>query len=384
MFAAHRRKSVVRDSRIRMQIFDTETLPFERRIKSIKEHHASPGFEWYRYQSLTNLTHLKKLLASTEASVLEAAKQRGVLDIGCGDGDLAFLFEALGCHVDAVDHSVPNHNGMRGVRFLAKELGSSVGIHDIDLDTQFTVPQERYGLAVFLGILYHLKNPLYALEHLARHCDYCLLSTRVARNLPNGGGTMEGQPLAYLLDSQELNRDDSNFWIFSNTGLQRILKRTHWEVLASLNVGDTSASDPVSMDHDERAFCLLRSHHSLSHADLIQGWHPAEAWGWRWTEKRFSARFQMTDGELRKRLVLRFYLPEEVFGRLGSVTLRTRVNGAELEPETLHAAGKHAVARPVKDLGNVVLVEFELDKALAAQGEDERELGIIVASLELE
>src|SRR5271168_1932876 len=140
-----------------MLIFGTETLPFERRIKNIKEHHAHPGFEWYRYQSLTNLTHLKKLLAGTEASVLEAARQRGVLDIGCGDGDLAFLFETLGCHVDAVDHSVPNHNGMRGVRFLAKELGSSVGIHDIDLDTQFTVPQERYGLAVFLGILYHLK-----------------------------------------------------------------------------------------------------------------------------------------------------------------------------------------------------------------------------------
>jgi hypothetical protein len=366
-----------------MQIFGIETRTFEQKIEKIKERPGA-GFEWYRYNSFSNLVHLKKLLVRGENAVLQAARQHGVLDVGCGDGDLSFLFELLGCRVDAVDHSIPNHNNMRGVRFMAKELASSVAIHEIDLDTQFSVPQERYGLAVFLGILYHLKNPLYVLEHLAKHSDYCLLSTRVARRLPKGAGSMEDQPLAYLLDSQELNQDDSNFWIFSNTGLQRVVKRANWEVLAWLNLGDTKASDPVSLKHDERAFCLLRSHHNLSHAELIKGWHSAEAAGWRWTERRFSARFNLAEGERRKRLTLQAYLPKDVFDQLGPLTLRTRINGNELEPFTMQTSGNHAVIRPAKGLRGEVVVEFELDKGLEAKSREERELGLIVASLELE
>ena len=365
-------------------MFGAETKAFQQRIESLKEQHPNPGFEWYRYNSFSNLVHLKELLAGSEAKVLEAARRSGVLDVGCGDGDLAFLFEVLGCKVDAVDHSIPNYNGMRGVRFLSHELQSSVGIHEVDLDTQFVVPRERYGLTVFLGILYHLKNPLYALEHLAKHSDYCLLSTRVARCLPNGGPSMEAQPLAYLVDADELNQDGSNFWIFSNTGLQRILKRANWEVLGWLNVGDTVASDPVSSEHDERAFCLLKSLRSFAHADLLEGWHSAEVSGWRWTKKRFSARFHIGEGERRKRLVMQAYLPRESFDRLGPVTLRIRVGGAELEPARLQTPGSHAVIRPIKNLQGDVLAEFELDKALEAESREARELGIIVASLELE
>jgi tRNA (mo5U34)-methyltransferase len=372
-----------------MQIFGAETGAIQRRIENLKQQHPSPGFEWYRYNSFNNLVHLKELLAGSEPSVLEVARQKGVLDVGCGDGDLSFLFEVLGCRVDAMDHSIPNHNHMRGVRYLAKELHSSVGIHEVDLDTQFAVPQERYGLTLLLGVLYHLKNPLYALEHLAKHSDYCVFSTRVARRLPNGGGSMEGQPLAYLLDPDELNQDNSNYWIFSNTGLRRILTRAKWGVLGWLNLGDTTESDPVSIKHDERVFGLLKSHHNLSHVDLMEGWHSAENGGWRWTEKRFSACFQIGEGERRTRLVLQAYLPQEMFEQLGPVTLRIRMNGSELEPGTLQKAGPHVVIRPVESLrGGVLLVEFELNKALEAKstsdGREERELGIIVASLELE
>jgi hypothetical protein len=56
----------------------------------------------------------------------------------------------------------------------------------------------------------------------------------------------------------------------------------------------------------------------------------------------------------------------------------------ELDPAVLNSAGAHSVIRPVKGLGNEVLAEFELDKALEAKSAEERELAIIVASLELE
>jgi hypothetical protein len=42
------------------------------------------------------------------------------------------------------------------------------------------------------------------------------------------------------------------------------------------------------------------------------------------------------------------------------------------------------VIRPAKGLQGDAVVEFELDKALDAKSREERELGIIVASLELE
>jgi SAM-dependent methyltransferase len=363
-----------------MILFGTEVEPLAQRIAAPKESTPDPGFPWYPYSSLGNLEHLKLLLGSSEGLVIDAARRDGVLDIGCGDGDLSFFFESLGCRVDAVDHPSPNHNGMRGVRRMKQELKSAVEIHEVDLDNQFQLPGKRYGLALFLGLLYHLKNPLYALEQVSRCAEYCVLSTRVARMLPGGRPFPEGEPLAYLLDSDELNRDNSNFWIFSNPGLRRILKLAKWETVKWLSLGDTLNSDPVSLERDERAFCLLRSHYGLTHVELGEGWYSAEATGWRWTARRFSARFQGAASKL----TLQVYLPPEVFLKLGAMTLVIRWEGLELPPAVLDAPGEHSITRRVSRPTENPTVEFELDKALPPSPEEPRELGIIVSSLEVE
>lgn len=70
---------------------------------------------------------------------------------------------------------------MQGVKLLKEVLSSSVQIHEVDLDSQFSLPEKNYNLAFFLGILYHLKNPFYALEALSKSARYCLISTRIAR-----------------------------------------------------------------------------------------------------------------------------------------------------------------------------------------------------------
>jgi hypothetical protein len=62
------------------------------------------------------------------------AGARPLLDLGTGDGALAFLFESLGYAVYACDHAGTNINRMEGVRRLAVALGSQVEIEDIDLD----------------------------------------------------------------------------------------------------------------------------------------------------------------------------------------------------------------------------------------------------------
>jgi hypothetical protein len=64
-------------------------------------------------------------------------------------------------------------------------------------------------------------------------------------------------PLAYLLGPQECNNDDTNFWIFSDYGLKRLVDRTGWNLLSYVTIRDTASSTPADPERDERAFCLL-------------------------------------------------------------------------------------------------------------------------------
>jgi hypothetical protein len=157
------------------------------------------------------------------------------------------------------------------MRLLKQSFNSSVEILEIDLDSQFKLPAERYELAFLLGILYHLKNPYLALESLAKQARYAFISTRVIRfNVASGAeGTqfnrcrieLRDAPVAYLVDAAETNNDATNFWMFSEAGLRRILHRCGWDILDFMTVGNTQDSDPATVQGDERAFCYMRSRH---------------------------------------------------------------------------------------------------------------------------
>lgn len=220
-----------------------------------------PAFPWYPYDTMANLLHLDTLLSQQHRGVFTKIAGCAVADIGGADGDFGFFLEQeLGCAVDLIDHGPTNVNGLRGARRLADALGSSVRVHDTDLDAQFSLPRQDYAAIFLLGILYHLKNPFFVLEKLARASELCLLSTRVAALTPDHRTRLADAPVAYLLDPGEANNDSTNYWIFSVAGLRRILARTGWEVLDLVTVGCTSGgSDPATPDGDERAFCLLRS-----------------------------------------------------------------------------------------------------------------------------
>lgn len=132
---------------------------FRKALDDAKARVSSRDFEWYPYDSLSNLQNLERLLTGQGRFLLELAGDAPLLDIGCADGDLSFLFEALGCVVEAIDNPVTNFNSMRGLRALRDVLSSNVIIHSMDIDDQFCLKGDRYGLVLLLGILYHLKNP---------------------------------------------------------------------------------------------------------------------------------------------------------------------------------------------------------------------------------
>lgn len=356
------------------------------KVQAAKAELTNIDFEWYPYGTLSNVGHIDQFVgAEMQAVLLEQARKNGVLDVGCQDGELGFLFESLGCSVVAIDNPVTNHNGMRGVRALREKLQSAIELHERDVDTQFSLPHERYGLAVLLGVLYHLKNPFFVMETLARHSNYCLLSTRIARRLTDGSAISPEMPIAYLLDAYELNNDDTNYWIFSEAALRRLIKRSGWEVCGYFTAGDKLHSDPVSIKADERAFYLLKSHFGLAHLKLIAGWHEAERTGWRWTKREFSIGLPDGGTETYQRMSMRVFIPQVLIERLGPLTLRAEFDGQELAPVPFNQPGEHAFSRRLGMIaGREQNVHFSLDKALYPGDFDHRELGIIVAAIEFD
>ena len=362
---------------------------FQAKIEEAKTRVRNRDFEWYPYDSLGNLCHLDAMLTGANRVLLNLTGDEPVLDIGCADGHLAFFLESLGCKVTAVDNEVTNHNTMRGVAALKQVLGSSVNILRMDVDCEFCLPEnERYGLALFLGTLYHLKNPFFILDHLSRRAKYCLLSTRVMRRIPQSAANVTEWPIGYILERTELNNDNSNYWIFSEAGLRRLIGRTAWRICDFMTAGDHRTSDPCSLSHDERAFCLLQSHFGLWHIELQRGWHAAEDENWRWTEQRFSAIATRPTGLRPTRLVMKIFLPDVVIDRAkGSITLHATIDGIPIAPASFYISGNHTYARALPQESRdrqTMALDFALDHALSPAEFDGRELGIIVECIEIE
>jgi len=250
-------------------LVDMESQRFRRALVKKKRALAPSEFGWYPYGTLNIFHVLSDLLTGDNRDFLSRVGDGLIVDIGAADGDLAFFLESLGYRAHIADFAPTNFNNCRGMRLLKQALNSSIEILEVDLDSQFKLPADRYELAFFLGILYHLKNPYLALESLAKQARYAFISTRVTRfNVaPGAEGTevnpnrieLRDAPVAYLVGSDETNNDATNFWMFSEAGLRRILQRCGWDILDFMTIGNTKDSDPATAQGDERAFCYARS-----------------------------------------------------------------------------------------------------------------------------
>jgi tRNA (mo5U34)-methyltransferase len=242
-----------------------EKLPeWRERIKSVRQPEPE-GWTWYGYDILGNVDHLNGIVSDETRQLLNEQGTLRIADIGCADGDLGLLLASEGHSVDLIDWPLTNWNGLRGAPLLKSRLDLDVGIHEVDLDSQFRLPAESYDFIFLLGILYHLKNPYYVLETLARHTRYCAISTRIARfarplNANDEASELDVSelPVAYLLNPDECNNDATNFWIFSLAGLRRLVQRSGWRILDEGRLG-SEESNPSDNDRDERAFMILES-----------------------------------------------------------------------------------------------------------------------------
>jgi len=91
---------------------------------------------------------------------------QSVLDIGCNGGFYSFEMKRRGAaRVVGVDHD-PAY--LRQAMFAREQLGLDVEFSQCDVyEIDKHVQGERFDLVIFMGVLYHLRHPLYALERVA-------------------------------------------------------------------------------------------------------------------------------------------------------------------------------------------------------------------------
>jgi tRNA (mo5U34)-methyltransferase len=133
-----------------------------------------------------------------------------VLDIGAWDGYYSFEAERRGAaRVLATDHfcwSGPGWGTKAGFDYVHGQTRSRVESHDVDVFDLDPTKLGTFDAVLFLGVLYHLKDPFGGLEKAAAMAGDCLIvETQTDMN------DTDEPVMRYYLGS-ELNGDGTNFW----------------------------------------------------------------------------------------------------------------------------------------------------------------------------
>jgi len=131
-----------------------------------------------------------------------------VLDVGTFDGFYAFEAERRGARVTATDTAVWRnpHIGKAGFDLARQVLGSSVEDREVDVLDLSPQTVGTFDLVLFLGVLYHLPNPLLALERVASVTRTQLIMETHVDLLGSR------RPAAAFYPGDELQGDGSNWW----------------------------------------------------------------------------------------------------------------------------------------------------------------------------
>jgi tRNA (mo5U34)-methyltransferase len=145
-----------------------------------------------------------------------------VLDIGAWDGFFAFEAERRGARrvlaVDSYCWSGQGWGTKAGFELARQAYDSRV--EDLELDVLDLAPERigSFDIVLFLGVLYHMRHPLLALEKVAGvTAERLILETEVDLL-----GTSGAAVAFYAGD--ELNRDPTNWWAPNPRALSNLLR----------------------------------------------------------------------------------------------------------------------------------------------------------------
>jgi tRNA (mo5U34)-methyltransferase len=162
---------------------------------------------------------------------------KSVLDIGAWDGFFSFEAERRGAsRVLATDSYCWSGEGWgtkEGFLTASRILGSRVD--DLEIDVMDLAPDRigTFDLVLFVGVLYHMRHPLLALERVASVAgDQLIFDSHTAM-------IEERDPMMLFYPGTELNNDPTNWWgpnppaveaMLRDVGFRRI-ERKHPELI---------------------------------------------------------------------------------------------------------------------------------------------------------
>jgi tRNA (mo5U34)-methyltransferase len=172
-----------------------------------------------------SLAHMEAELAGLR---LPDLRGRTVLDVGAWDGYFSFAAERLGARsVTALDHFVWERMlfrggdddrplpGRAGFDHAHAALGSSVRALHLDFAGGDLSGLGIFDVVLFLGVVYHLENPLEALLRLRRHTGELAVIESEAAEWPG----LEDRGLLEFFPGDERHGDPTNFFAPSAAAL---------------------------------------------------------------------------------------------------------------------------------------------------------------------
>lgn len=156
-----------------------------------------------------------------------------VLDVGAFDGAFSFLAERRGAdRVVAFDRRTSEQSSFQLARRILKSKVEFVQGNVYDLSPA-TVGE--FDVVLFMGVLYHLRNPLAVIRNLHEICRELLIveSHVMAQGVliddqyqtsPEIQRLIQTVPLAQFFPGAELNNDASNWWAPTVLCLQEMLR----------------------------------------------------------------------------------------------------------------------------------------------------------------
>jgi tRNA (mo5U34)-methyltransferase len=184
-----------------------------------------PRVKWNRFRS----------------AVPEDLTGKSVLEIGCNAGFYAFEMKKRGAQrVVGIDTDA---HYLRQAEFMRQTLGLDVEFRQLSVYDVREL-KEKFDLVLFLGVIYHLRYPLLALDLLRRHVTRDFL---VIQSMLRGSTKVEpleedysfwesdiflrpGYPKLHFVEHR-YSGDPTNWWIPNHACLEAMLRQAGFQVL---------------------------------------------------------------------------------------------------------------------------------------------------------
>lgn len=175
---------------------------------------------------------LRELWEQVEPAFPDDLSGKTVLDIGCNAGFYSLKLHARGARVTGIE---PDPHYLRQAKFVAEALDADIeylqmDVYDVDrLGRQFDY-------VLFMGVFYHLRYPLYALDKVARLPRERLVFQSMLRGTQEVMRTAPDYPITereifedpryptlYFIEGSYAG-DPTNWWVPNQGGMEAMLR----------------------------------------------------------------------------------------------------------------------------------------------------------------